>query len=73
MARSTGEAGIALTINSPSDKTGESDELPILIKEYTTEQTLTFFVLGVLPRLHGYAGWNTSCNTVGTTIAKHKL
>ncbi len=103
IATSVSEADIVLAINSPSDKMGESDEQPILIKEYTTERTLAAFALeiqhllamgkvvtvgdiaytngsdlelvalldalGILSRLHGYAGWNTSSNTLGTSIA----
>ncbi len=51
-------AGKVVTVGDIADTNGSAQELTALLA-----------ALGVLPRLHGYAGWNTSGNTLGTAIA----
>ncbi len=50
--------GKVVTIADIAYANGGDQELVSLLDE-----------MGVLPQLHGYAGWNTSSNTLGTSIA----
>ncbi len=50
--------GKVVTIGDIAYANGGDQELVALLDE-----------MGILPKLHGYAGWNTSSNTLGTSIA----